>query len=477
LVRTLASTVFATFDDPVAESLAAVMSRCRTVTVTIALSQLDGVAISQIRYPSVCVPTGVPAATVTAPVATLRVRPVCVGDCCDSRTLASVAIAPAKVSFARTLASAVPPVRGADPVSFTASMGKGLTVIRTLAVVVGRTSRLRSLMRESSGHLRLFKERRPLMDNRHLFLRTAIVLGIAILCSTSSLAAGDEHLIVSGFEKPESVVHDPIQDVYLVSNVGPGNPGALDRNGFISRVSPHGVILEIAWIQNGVNGVTLNGPKGMWLQGRWLYVADIDSLRIFDRVTGVPRRTVAISNPFAPNALFVNDVIVAHDGTAYVSDNRNGAIFVVPPQGHPFVLAAGPQLGGPNGLALLGGDVSWVTFFGREVRRLKRSGTIVTEAVLPAVDVPPPGFPPGAVFMDGYTRFDGALLVTSWVTGRVYRLRHAGTEPEVLATFVSAVDNPAAPDGPADISVDRRRNRLLIPLFNANQLVIVQLED
>jgi len=50
-------------------------------------------------------------------------------------------------------------------------------------------------------------------------------------------------------------------------------------------------------------------------------------------------------------------------------------------------------------------------------------------------------------------------------------------EIETIAQFVSALDNPASPDGPADISVDASRNRLLVPLFNANQLVIVQLED
>jgi len=70
-----------------------------------------------------------------------------------------------------------------------------------------------------------------------------------------------------------------------------------------------------------------------------------------------------------------------------------------------------------------------------------------------------------------------ALLVTSWVTGRVYRIGRSGTELETVAQFVSALDNPASPDGPADINVDESRDRLLIPLFNANQLVFVQLED
>ena len=47
-VSTLASTMFATLDDPLAESFPAMIERGVTVTVTIASSQLDGVAISQI---------------------------------------------------------------------------------------------------------------------------------------------------------------------------------------------------------------------------------------------------------------------------------------------------------------------------------------------------------------------------------------------------------------------------------------------
>ena len=42
-------------------------------------------------------------------------------------------------------------------------------------------------------------------------------------------------------------------------------------------------------------------------------------------------------------------------------------------------------------------------------------------------------------------------------------------EIEAVAQFVSAIENPSRPDGPADISVDEDRNRLLVPLFNAGQ--------
>lgn len=302
-------------------------------------------------------------------------------------------------------------------------------------------------------------------------------LGLAALLAICPLTAQNQRIVVSGFESPESVVHDPDLDLYLVSNVGAGNPAALDHNGYISRVSPDGAILELRWIQDGVNGVTLNSPKGIWLYGRALYVADVDTLRIFNRFSGAPIRNVEFPNPFAPASLFLNDVVVDYHGNVFVSDNRNGAIFTVDPQGRASLWAAGAALGGPNGLLLDYGNVGWVTFFGGQVKRVTRSGKTITEAILPAADVSGIGLPPGALFLDGYCRYNGSLLVTSWVTGKVYRIGRAGMELETVAQFVSALENPSRPDGPADISVDEERNRLLVPLFNAGQLVIIPLED
>jgi len=46
----------------------------------------------------------------------------------------------------------------------------------------------------------------------------------------------------------------------------------------------------------------------------------------------------------------------------------------------------------------------------------------------------------------------------------------------VIAQFVSFFENPNNPDGPADINVDLSQNRLLVPLFDANELAIMQLE-
>jgi len=315
------------------------------------------------------------------------------------------------------------------------------------------------------------------MTTQNLIHRIPACLGVTALLAICPLMAQPERIVVSGFETPESVIHDPDLDLYLVSNVGLGNPAALDHNGFISRVSPDGAIQELRWIQDGVHGVTLNGPKGIWLHGRELYVADVNTLRIFNRFSGAPIRNIEFPNPFAPNPLFLNDVVVNDHGIAFVSDNRNGAIFTVDTQSRASLWAAGAVLGGPNGLLLDYGNVGWVTFFGGQIKRVTQSGKTITEGILPAADVSGIGLPPGALFLDGYCRYNGSLLVTSWVTGKVYRIRRTGMEIETVAQFVSAIENPSRPDGPADISVDEDRNRLLVPLFNAGQLVIVPLED
>src|ERR1051326_2904586 len=317
----------------------------------------------------------------------------------------------------------------------------------------------------------------------------SLIAAVALVGLLASLRAADQsgdRLTIGGFQHPESVTHDTMLDLYLVSNVGElpptGFPGALDHNGFISRVSPDGVIVDLKWIQDGVNGVTLNSPKGIWLHGRELYVADVDTLRVFDRFTGYPLRNVAIPNPFAPSPLFLNDVVVDSDGTVYLTDNLHGAIFTVDREGRASVLASGPEVGNPNGILADESGVSWVTFFGHEIKRRKRSGKIVTEAVLPAVDVsglelaPGVPLPAGALLLDGYGSVDGSLLVSSGVPAKIYLVGRSGKDVETVLEVNAAVNSPL-PDGPADLNLDQGRNRLLLPLFNANQLLIIPLKD
>ena len=105
-----------------------------------------------------------------------------------------------------------------------------------------------------------------------------------------------------GLAVPESVLHDVEQDVYLVSNIN-GGPVERDNNGFISRVSPEGKVLELKFIEGGKGDTKLSAPKGMAIVGDTLYVTDIASVRVFDRKTGKPKGRIG-----AGGATFLNDI-------------------------------------------------------------------------------------------------------------------------------------------------------------------------
>src|SRR5512146_3108429 len=115
---------------------------------------------------------------------------------------------------------------------------------------------------------------------------------------------------VPGFSSPESVLHDSAQDVYFVSNIN-GSATAKDGNGFISRVTPEGAVVNLRFIEGGKNGVVLNAPKGMALAGDTLWVADIDAVRAFDARTGAPLDSVSLSTLAA---VFLNDITATRSG-------------------------------------------------------------------------------------------------------------------------------------------------------------------
>ena len=121
-------------------------------------------------------------------------------------------------------------------------------------------------------------------------------------------------LPADGLRGPASVIHDEASDVYLLSNMD-GSPAAADGKGFISKLSPDGKKILTRWIESGKNNVVLNAPKGMALRGDELYVADIDTVRIFHRGTGAPLGEVQI-----PGSKFLADVTVGPDGGILVSD-------------------------------------------------------------------------------------------------------------------------------------------------------------
>ena len=249
-----------------------------------------------------------------------------------------------------------------------------------------------------------------------------------------------------GFDTPESVLYDAQEDVYLVSNIN-GNPGDKDGNGFISRVSPEGRLLDLKWIDGAAEGVTLNAPKGLALFGDALYVTDIDTVRVFERSTGAPLSAVAVEG-----ASFLNDAAAAEDGSVYVTDSGSGYIYVISPEGSATRLDD-VQFKGLNGIVGTGAHI-WVTVGGPLVWELDENGVQVGEVQVPA----------GA--LDGLVQLaDASLLVSSWQAGAVYWIDVTGQASEVAVGI----------NGPADIGFDSKRNLVLIPHFQDDRVQAIPL--
>src|SRR5688572_2249086 len=278
--------------------------------------------------------------------------------------------------------------------------------------------------------------------------------------TAGSAPPGSDQIAVRdvGFATPESVLHDPLTDTYLVSNIN-GSPLEADDNGFISQVTAEGQVTSLKWIDGASDSVTLHAPKGMAVVGSFLYVADLTTIRRFDRRTGEPRGEFSI-----PGSSFLNDVAATEDGSVYFTDSgfRAGtggfepsgtdAVYRLRPDGGLDTLARGDSLGRPNGIALAGDSV-WVVSFGSgELYRVVSGGRADIHKL-----------PKGT--LDGLIIVVGDLFVSSWEGESVFRGRPAGPFAEALKGIKT----------PADIGHDLWRNRILIPLFNENEVRFVPL--
>lgn len=258
-----------------------------------------------------------------------------------------------------------------------------------------------------------------------------------------------------GFETPESALHDPESDLYLVSNIAGGALEA-DDHAFISRVRPDGSMESLRWIDSASPDVELDAPKGMLLADDVLYVADIHRVRKFDSRSGKPLGSVVV-----PGASFLNDLCSDGSGGLYVSDSGlgpgytpsgNDAVHHISKSGAVRPLARSRELGGPSGLLCEQGSLWVASFGGGELYRLDAHGER-SDIAAPALGS-----------LDGLARFQGKLYVSSWQGALVYELRDG--------TFIERIPGL---DAPGDLAVDEKRGRLLVTHYNENALSIHQL--
>ena len=282
--------------------------------------------------------------------------------------------------------------------------------------------------------------------------------GSAAPAPTASVeVVGDKTIVKAGFSTPESVLYDADADNYLVSNIN-GAPAEADDNGFITRIAPDGKPVAEKWIDGTKPDVKLDAPKGMAIVGGVLYVADIKVVRRFDAKTGAQKDDIAIDG-----ATFLNDVAPTADGGVLVTDSGldakfqgtgADAIYRIDKDGKVTPFAKDKGLGAPNGVLEYQGNVWMCTFGSGEVVAFDAKGAKTS------TQKPPKGQLDGVVAVAA----TGEVYVSSWEGKAVYKLSGKDSWTEVVKDVES----------PADMGHDTKRNVLMIPLFNANQVVIVK---
>jgi sugar lactone lactonase YvrE len=259
-------------------------------------------------------------------------------------------------------------------------------------------------------------------------------------------------VIVSGFNQSEAVRYDPDQDVYFVGNWGNGQFDAKDNNGYISRMTPEGVVENARFIAGGVGGATLNAPRGMYIVGDTLWVADADAVRGFNRRTGAPLATADFS---AYKLGFLNDVAAGPDGE-YVTDTGTQTIYRIA-NGRVSVALQDKALNGPNGITWDAANKRFIVvpFGGDSVIRAWTAGSKTLTVLGKSTS----------------NKFDGVEVLSG---GRVLASSQGDSS---LHLFTGAAGRPIIKTGgaPADIAIDTKRNRVAVPFVDRGVVEIWQL--
>ena len=162
--------------------------------------------------------------------------------------------------------------------------------------------------------------------------------------SPAPVAPDQTVMRIEGLSGPESVRYDPDQDVWFVGNFGsaPGDEG----DGFVSRVSAADGSIEALRFAVGTDEHPMVDPRGTYITGDTLWVADMYGVHGVDRRSG-EHHTFIDMTAFSPG--FLNDIAQGADGALYVTDTGRSAVFRI--EGREVTEAASDaSLGNPNGI-------------------------------------------------------------------------------------------------------------------------------
>src|SRR6266478_6240533 len=141
---------------------------------------------------------------------------------------------------------------------------------------------------------------------------------------------------------PESVLPDFKKGILYVSLIDGGGWDA-DGKGGVGKLSMDGKTYDSNWVTG------LNAPKGLGMDDKNLYAADISEVVVVDMKDGKIKKKIAIDS-----ANGLNDITVDNKGIVYVSDSRRAKIWRIENDKPVLFL---DNVEGVNGLKAIGDDL------------------------------------------------------------------------------------------------------------------------
>ncbi|PLX22524.1 MAG: hypothetical protein C0599_06205 [Salinivirgaceae bacterium] len=239
------------------------------------------------------------------------------------------------------------------------------------------------------------------------------------------------------FNVPESVCYDSDRDVLYIANIV-GKPSEKDGEGFISRLSTKGEVLDLEWVAG------LDAPKGMGVYGEKLYVTNVDELVEINITEGKENARYAIEG-----ATFANDIAIDQHGNVFISGMQNGAVYKFDGQKVSEFLKQG-TFNRPNGLFACK-DKLYVGTSDRVYAVDYK--TADTATYIKNTDP-----------VDGLEKVANDVFLKSDWQGRVHLVRPGMDKFELTNTIADTVNA-------ADIEYIKDQSLMLVPTFFDNRIV------
>ncbi|MBL7219780.1 MAG: hypothetical protein ISS69_06690 [Phycisphaerae bacterium] len=278
------------------------------------------------------------------------------------------------------------------------------------------------------------------------------MLAAAVLvggCGTSGWRA-EKIAVVEGIRIPESLALDRAGGCVYVSNCegDPSKSWEDDGDGFISRMTPEGKMLDKYWVRSK-GGAILNDPKGLAIFNGFLYICDNKRLvRIpLDRSRGVEEVKLNTTEIFCDPLAWGGHLYVGYGGPEKI-------IFKFARDGKVSRIKGVASI---NGLAGDDKQLYCVTWATHEIYQIDPAGKTDPIAF---------GLAEKFVNLDGIDVLsDGTFVVSDFKANRLYTV---APDRKTLKLLVEV-------DTPADIIIDHQRNLLYAPSYKSQKITIYKL--